>query len=325
MIVPEMWAEAKVKGGIDGHAVTVRRFGWSNESEAAALQMAEARAQEAFDRMASGERLPKREPKVPYNGADGVPIREEVIRRDGETVITRNSYGALCLNTPDVLFADIDFADEFPAPVTCLGSLALMLFATGTAYTLAGRSAAVATAPISLFLAPPAVAWIGQLLRRMGRSAEARAIKRVEALATRLSGALFDVYRTPAGLRVLARHTTYDAAGEETRELFQFLRTDRIYRRMCMKQRCFRARLSPKPWRIGIEAHMKPRPGAWPINPVRLPERERWVEDYDRAGAGHAACRFLTTIGDGTEDARVRRVRELHDSLSRAREDLPIA
>jgi hypothetical protein len=40
---------------------------------------------------------------MPYNGAAGVPIREEIVGRHGETVITRNSYGARCLNMPNVL------------------------------------------------------------------------------------------------------------------------------------------------------------------------------------------------------------------------------
>ena len=44
-----------------------------------------------------------REPRMPYNGAAGVPIREEIVGRHGETVITRNSYGARCLNMPNVL------------------------------------------------------------------------------------------------------------------------------------------------------------------------------------------------------------------------------
>ena len=59
--------------------------------------------------MLSGEKLRRREPQTSYNGAEGVPIREEVLEQHGEEIITRNSYGARCLNTPNVLFADIDF------------------------------------------------------------------------------------------------------------------------------------------------------------------------------------------------------------------------
>jgi hypothetical protein len=78
----------------------------------AAQVNADERAQEALQRLLSGEKLPRREPKVPYNGGEGVPIREEIVSRHGETIITRNSYGARCLNTPNVLVADVDFQEE---------------------------------------------------------------------------------------------------------------------------------------------------------------------------------------------------------------------
>src|SRR5215213_11886460 len=123
MIVPRYWAEGRAQYRAKGKQVTIRRFGWSQISEAEAQANADARASEALQRVLSGEKLIRREPKVPYNGAEGVPIREEIVAEHGETVITRNSYGALCLNTPDVLFADVDFA---PAP-SCFIALALLL------------------------------------------------------------------------------------------------------------------------------------------------------------------------------------------------------
>ena len=91
---------------------------------------------EAFEQVLAGEPLQRREDKRPYNGAVGVPIREEIIARDGESVITRNSYGALCLNTPDVLFADVDL-EQRPSgcalPVGVVVVLALAGFAAGFA------------------------------------------------------------------------------------------------------------------------------------------------------------------------------------------------
>ncbi|MFT4843826.1 MAG: hypothetical protein ACI8UD_002340 [Planctomycetota bacterium] len=56
----------------------------------------------------SGAKLvPSHERKLPYGGL-GLPIREEIVARNGADIITRNGYGARCLNEPDVLFADID-------------------------------------------------------------------------------------------------------------------------------------------------------------------------------------------------------------------------
>jgi hypothetical protein len=126
VIIPQYWAEARTRTEIRDRLVTVKRFGWSDESQAAAQRHAEERAADAAARMVRGESLLWFDHKVPYNGGNGLPIREEIVARHGETVITRNSYGALCLNTPDVLFADIDFSGE-PGSRTYLGALVVMV------------------------------------------------------------------------------------------------------------------------------------------------------------------------------------------------------
>ena len=114
MIVPQYWAEGRIQHKKAGKQVTMRRFGWSDESEEAAQEMADARTEEALQKFLSGEKLEKYEPKIAYNGADGVPIREEIVDRLGENILTRNSYGALCINSPDVFFIDVDFSEHRP-------------------------------------------------------------------------------------------------------------------------------------------------------------------------------------------------------------------
>ena len=110
MIVPQFWAEGRIQERVAGKQITVRRYGWSDESPVAAQAHADQRTRDAFDRIAhKGEKLERRERKLAYNGAEGVPIREEIVERHGDTVVTRNGYGARCLNTPDVLFVDIAF------------------------------------------------------------------------------------------------------------------------------------------------------------------------------------------------------------------------
>jgi hypothetical protein len=114
MIVPACWAVARGQQRAGERQVPLRRFGWSDAGQDDAQAMADARAAKAMQRNVSGEPMPKREltrePKVPYNCAAGLPIREEIAGRQGSVVVTRNSYGARCLNVPDMLFADIDFA-----------------------------------------------------------------------------------------------------------------------------------------------------------------------------------------------------------------------
>ena len=109
MIVPQYWAECRKRHSDPNQAITVKRFGWSDTSVDEAQAMADERAQQALDSILAGEKLLRHEPRVAYNGAAGVPIREQVLERRGEQVLTRNVYGARCLNSPNACFVDIDF------------------------------------------------------------------------------------------------------------------------------------------------------------------------------------------------------------------------
>ncbi len=108
MLIPHFWAEARLQNKSPGKQVIVRRWGWSDVNQADAVALADQRAREALQRILSGENLLRRETRDSYGTREGMPIREEVISRHGENVITRNSYGSLCLNAPRVLFADVD-------------------------------------------------------------------------------------------------------------------------------------------------------------------------------------------------------------------------
>lgn len=326
MIVPQYWAEARLQHRERKRQVTVRRFGWSDESLEAAQAHAQQRVGEAFERVLAGEKLPRLEHKVAYNGADGLPIREEIVERQGAEVITRNSYGALCLNTPDVLFADVDF--DFPPQDRRLGRWlrrVLLAAALALGWSLHSVAWGIAAAIAALVLAW----WIARgvhraKVRRMG-GPEAIARARVEAFAQAHPDWRLRCYRTPAGLRLLALHRVFEPGSAEVAGCFEALGVDTVYALMCQLQHCFRARVSPKPWRVGIQAHLRPRPGVWPVAAEHLPQRRRWVEDYERASRDHAACRFEREYGQGPVDARADEVRRLHDALSRAEHELPIA
>lgn len=108
MLIPYFWAESRVQTKSQGKQVTVKRWGWSDISQEDAQRHAEQRSAEAMNRILSGEVLYRRDRIDSYGTEDGVPIREEVVSRHGNIAITRNSYGSLCLNTPNVFFADVD-------------------------------------------------------------------------------------------------------------------------------------------------------------------------------------------------------------------------
>jgi hypothetical protein len=325
MLVPRYWAESRVSERVNGRQFAVRRFGWSNVSDADAAVVAASRAQEALRRIVSGENLARREPKVPYNGAQGVPIREEIVsEHDDDIVITRNGYGARCLNTPNVLFVDIDFSDV-PAFRVVLAVIALLLVGAAIAgwashSVLPGLGLGIA----ALLLGYPVTA----LLRRAAVSAmggqEKLARRRVQRFVRAHPEAHVRLYRTPAGLRLLFMHRTFDPGEAAVAEYFLALSSDPVYARMCLNQRCFRARVSPKPWRIGVGQHMRPRPGTWPVNPARLPERTRWIEAYEQAALGYASCGYVASLGSPAVNPSAHRVQVLHDELCRATSALPM-
>src|SRR5262249_4384448 len=94
---------------------------------------------------------------------------------------------------------------------------------------------------------------------------------RVAEFVTRNPDWRFRLYETPAGVRALAMHRTFRSDEPEVLECFAALGADPIYARMCLNQRCFRARVSPKPWRVGVSEHIPPRSGAWPVSPDLQP------------------------------------------------------
>jgi len=320
MIVPQFWAEARVHQapGRGRPQLTVRRFGWSDVSEAAAQAMAESRAREAFDRILRGEKLDRREPRVPYNGASGVPIREEILARHGDVVITRNVYGAHCLNTPDVLFADIDFNEPVSGRFVLHVMLVHLVAAASLGVALASFKVALVAAFLGLVLAYPAAVIWRALWFRLSGGVERRRRSALQRYARRHPGCRLRIYRTPRGFRVMMLHRVFEPASAEVSACFERLGVDRLYARMCRNQRCFRARLTAKPWRVGLPDHIKPRPGTWPVNPSRIEDRQAWVSQYERVAAGYAACAFVEEIGDGTIDAKAAAVRDLHDRLSQA-------
>lgn len=326
MIVPDHWAEARRRTRLGKRQITVRRFGWSSTSEDDARAMAEARADDALARLLRGETLDRREPKVAYNGALGVPIREEVLARHGSDVITRNAYGAHCLNTEHALFADVDFrAPDHSAEVVTASVIGVAL--GGFLGLLAKSSAFACGVAIAL---PIVVFFLRRVSERVrtwvSGGPERRALERIRAFVTANPDWNLRVYRTPAGLRLLATHRPFDAAEDEVSRFFEAIDADPIYVFMCQQQRCFRARLTAKPWRIGIATHLRPRPGVWPVNPERMPERSAWIAAYETAASRHAACHYVESIGSGRVDASVRDLMELHDRESRAREtELPLA
>lgn len=280
--------------------------------------MADARVDEALQRIFSGERLDRRERKVAYNGAESIPIREEVLARYGEEVITRNAYGAHCLNSPYALFADIDFSPEREPKLALLAFVLLALASAVAGMALQSWWMTFGFLFLSMVTAGPLANQSARLAEVARGGAEHLARKRLVRFLSVNPSWNVRLYRTPAGYRVLATHQPFEANTDVVRDFFAAVSADPVYVRMCMNQNCFRARLTAKPWRIGLSAHMRPRPGVWPVRPELVPLRNEWIANYETRAAAFSACRYIESMGSGVVHESLKLVVDLHDRESRA-------
>lgn len=325
MIVPKYWSEAKEKRQMNGRQVTLHRWGWSDVDDNDAYQVARQRLAEAWQAFERGEEIAHRERKVRYNGAAGVPIREEILATHRDVVITRNSYGAQCLNTPDVLFVDVDVLPH-PRLAGVVGWVVSCLFLAGASIIWMDKkylfACVLALMPIAFITRQ---LWL--FLRRLfqgDRVAFTR--KKIRMIVESKRNWSVRVYRSPNGFRLLVMHDVFDFERSNQEEAFEFMRAvgaDRVYMLMCKNQRCFRARTSPKPWRIGIVEQMSR--AIWPHPAFSDPRRASWITAYETKSEGFAACRFEFEIGGGRVHEKTIFVRDLHDRLCRATSTLPLA
>jgi hypothetical protein len=139
----------------------------------------------------------------------------------------------------------------------------------------------------------------------------------------RSSGAgSFRVYRTAGGYRLLATDRLYTPGSNESESLMRQVGADPAFIQLCRIQDSFRARLTPKPWRIGKAAP----PGDFPREDARLRQAfEQWLQEYDRAAGSKATCRFVETVGDGAIHPDVAHIVQLHDDRTRATSALALA
>lgn len=325
MIIPQYWAEGVAKYRKKEKQITVRRFGWSDTSILEAQSNADRLANEALQKILAGEKLHKRDPKIAYNGGLGLPIREEIIARHEDVIITRNAYGAKCMNTPNVLFADIDFKDKsvFKSGFVIYCLLMCLFWFMGMFHHtfMLKLLVIISSIPISRFMAES----IQSFKKKLKGGDLKMAKKKIEDFLLKNPRWSLRLYQTPAGLRIIATHQLFKPNEAIVGDFFKALDVDSVYAFMCLNQNCFRARLTPKPWRIGIKDHLRPRPGIWPVAEDRLPKRNEWLKIYDEKSVDFAACSFLETLGSGLINAEVRKVIDLHDQLSKANQKLPIA
>ena len=270
------WAKAAAENQPAGKLVEC--FGCSNESVQAALADAQVRANKISDAMQSGS--------VSDQYSYGKrPVREEIVEdfeHDNRlvAVITRNTYGALVLNTPRTLFADIDYREE---PMS-VGGL------------------------------------ISSLFGKRKPSQDEQVIARIEELVAQDGSLGVRVYRTKNGFRCLVKSRTYDPLSEESHRLLRQLESDPKYVQLCQVQECYRARISPKPWRCGLDTP----PARFPFRDDQIERVYReWQSAYEERAKSYCACALIGDFGAADVHPEVDLVMQLHDHFACA-DDRPL-
>ena len=259
---------------------------WSSQSSAEAQTLADQAAQQLAERFRAGDRPQSHGGYYPNR-----PFREQVLQEikdsAGQTaaVVTRNSYGCLVLNTARVMFVDIDL----PEPKSTGGFLKKLF----------GKPD----------LTPP-------------NNPQSQAMAKIENWTRNNSEWGWRIYRTRAGLRLLATNGLFDADSAIVHGVFVALGTDPLYQTLCKAQKCFRARLTPKPWRCGIYS----KPERWPWLDAKREKRfQKWEAEYQSCSADWATCEFIRHIGNPDVHPDVQSVLKLHDGPTRAESRLQLA
>ena len=102
----------------------------------------------------------------------------------------------------------------------------------------------------------------------------------------------------------------FEPNSSEVLQFFEASNTDPMYVSMCKMQNCFRARVSPKPWRMNFD---KPKGGIWPIKDSKMEKRRDWVSRYVKISKNYRSCFFVKEIGSGKVHEKCETLRAVHD------------
>ena len=146
--------------------------------------------------------------------------------------------------------------------------------------------------------------------------------RRLERFLSEHRGWGIRLYRTFAGLRGLVTHDLFDPASDSTLAVLRSVGADPLYVRLCKVQECFRARLTPKPWRCGHHLNKV----GWPRESQGQQRRfDDWLSVYMSRQAAYATCRYLGTMGSSTVHPEIETIVEVHDKFTRCHESLNLA
>lgn len=129
-------------------------------------------------------------------------------------------------------------------------------------------------------------------------------------------GSDFRIYETTKGIRVIGK-TYLDPTSRRAESIMRKLAVDWIYIHLSRRQQCYRARLTPKPYRMKI-----------PTIRVKTPmvcetqEYHEWSNIYEKASQQYSVVKLMKTLGnDFSTDPAIK----LHDTVCNTYKELTLA
>lgn len=161
----------------------------------------------------------------------------------------------------------------------------------------------------------------GLFARLLGRADPERAKQKLlaafEKKAASYRGLSFHVYETYNGFRAIVTGRDFQADSADTKRMFRDFQVDPTYAYFCLRQQCFRARLTPKAFRMKCKTHRV----VYPRNEEEEARHREWVAVYEEACKRFGVCRFVRTLGTGSRTAVI----DFHDRVTKAHEAATLA
>lgn len=129
----------------------------------------------------------------------------------------------------------------------------------------------------------------------------------------------FRLYRTFGGWRAILISRAVEGVASSSIALMKKFPVDPFYLRLCERQKSYRARLTAKPWRVGVSRCSV----GFPRSPQLEDYFVHWEEEYNAAATQFRVCEKI--YGEDVPCERLRKLLAIHDSLSQVNTALPLA
>lgn len=159
---------------------------------------------------------------------------------------------------------------------------------------------------------PGLMDWIRSFFGRVAKD-KSYYIDQVYTFSSRHPEHSLTLYETHSGLRVFITSDEYAPQSEAAGTILERLQSDKLYQKLCLSQKCYRARLTPKPWRCGMNRppHSFPR---------ETPEQQgafgRWLLEYTRKSRGHTVCKRIAALGPEKMTDTAKKILTAHDAIA---------